>query len=219
MSAFRERGIRGLGRAVERGQRVFLRYPDAEDQREYTELRSGSAEFHRPWEPAPLPGRDPLSQEGFRAYLERARSERHDFQLLCRLVDGAIVGAFSLSEIVRGSLQSAYLGYWIGVGYARQGFMREGLRLELDHAFVRMGLHRIEANIQPHNEASLALARSAGFRREGYSPRYLEIAGEWRDHERWALLADEHRSSDSAPEEDSAQAGSMRGKRTRNTLP
>ena len=43
----------------------------------------------------------------------------------------------------------------------------------------------------PHNEASIASVRSAGFRKEGYSPGYLKIAGEWHDHERWALLADE----------------------------
>jgi ribosomal-protein-alanine N-acetyltransferase len=54
-----------------------------------------------------------------------------------------------------------------------------------------MSLHRVEANIQPNNAASIALVKRCGFRLEGFSPRYLKIAGEWRDHERWALLADE----------------------------
>lgn len=184
--------VRGLHRALERGKRVFLRYPEPGDLQEYLQLRRVSTEFHRPWEPAPPPGYDPYTPDGFRRYVERARSDRHDFQLLCRLADGVILGAFNLSEIVRGALQSAYLGYWIGEPHAGQGYMREGLRLELDHAFRRVGLHRVEANIQPTNEPSLALARGAGFRLEGYSPRYLEIAGQWRDHERWALLADEH---------------------------
>lgn len=193
MGASGEQRARGASRALERGERVFLRYPEPGDLHEYLELRRASANFHQPWEPAPPPGRDPYTAQGFRGYVERAHSERYDFQLLCRLGDGTILGAFNLSEIVRGALQSAYLGYWVGVSYAGQGYMREGLQLELDHAFRRVGLHRVEANIQPSNEPSLALVRGAGFRREGFSPRYLEIAGQWRDHERWALLVDEHR--------------------------
>ena len=58
------------------------------------------------------------------------------------------------------------------------------------HAFRRLKLHRLEANIQPTNAPSIGLARACGFAREGYSPRYLKIGGRWRDHERWAILAD-----------------------------
>ena len=69
--------------------------------------------------------------------------------------------------------------------------MREWLCLVLKRAFRELRLHRVEANIQPGNTASLALVRRLGFRREGFSPRYLKVAGRWRDHERWALLAEE----------------------------
>jgi ribosomal-protein-alanine N-acetyltransferase len=103
-------------------------------------------------------------------------------------VDGAVLGVVNLNEIVRGAFDSAYLGYYGFSPHTGQGYMTEGLRLVLRHAFRRLGLHRLEANIQPGNRASRALVRRLGFRREGFSPRYLKIGGPWRDHERWAIV-------------------------------
>jgi ribosomal-protein-alanine N-acetyltransferase len=64
----------------------------------------------------------------------------------------------------------------------------------LRNAFLNLRLHRVEANIQPDNHPSIALAKGAGFHREGFSPRYLKIGGRWRDHERWAILAEDWRA-------------------------
>jgi len=108
--------------------------------------------------------------------------------LICRRADGAIVGVVNVSEIVRAALQSAYLGYYAFQPHVGQGYMTEGLALVLRHAFRRLGLHRLEANIQPRNLASRKLVRRLGFRKEGFSPRYLKIGGRWRDHERWAIV-------------------------------
>lgn len=105
-----------------------------------------------------------------------------------------LLGYFSLGEIVRGSLNGAYLGYWGVAAHAGRGHMTAGLELVLRHAFRRLRLHRLEANIQPENARSLALVRRAGFRREGFSPRYLKVGGRWRDHERWAITAEDWRS-------------------------
>jgi ribosomal-protein-alanine N-acetyltransferase len=69
--------------------------------------------------------------------------------------------------------------------------MTEGMRLVIGRAFGTLRLHRLEANIQPANAASIALVRRLGFRKEGLSRRYLKIGGRWRDHERWAILAEE----------------------------
>ncbi|MEQ8764830.1 MAG: GNAT family protein [Planctomycetota bacterium] len=174
--------------------RVFVRHPALQDQRSYCELRKSNRDFHSPWEPRPNPGSDPYSPAAFLEVLRTSRTETSERLFLCRVEDGQLLGYFGVSSITRGPLQSAYLGYWIGQEFSRQGYMREGLPLVLDHVFGELGLHRIEANIQPQNHPSISLVRSVGFRREGFSPRYLKIDGRWRDHERWAILADEWRS-------------------------
>jgi ribosomal-protein-alanine N-acetyltransferase len=172
---------------------VYLRSPVRSDEREFVGLMRQSRVFHRPWATAPTDaGR-------FAVYLADASRSDFEAMLVCRQSDDAIVGFFNLSHITRGLLQSAYLGYAVGKPYAGQGYMREGLELVLRHAFLTLRLHRVEANIQPGNKASIALARGAGFRREGFSPRYLKIGGRWRDHERWAVLVDEWRARPSAP--------------------
>jgi ribosomal-protein-alanine N-acetyltransferase len=104
---------------------------------------------------------------------------------------GGLVGVINVSNIIRGAFHSAFLGYYAFSDYAGQGLMQEGMRLVLYHAFRRLTLHRLEANIQPENTASLKLIRQCGFVREGYSKRYLKILGRWRDHERWAILAED----------------------------
>ena len=104
---------------------------------------------------------------------------------------GELAGVINLSEIVRGSFQSAYLGYYAFLPHDRQGHMARGLRSVLREVFRGLRLHRVEANVQPGNVASRRLVRRLGFRREGYSPRYLKVGGRWRDHERWALTIED----------------------------
>ena len=180
-----------MSSSLRTGPRTRIRHPRREDEDEYCTLRRASSEFHRPWEPRPAAGVDPYSSTVFREYLATASAENQERLLLCRLTDARILGAINFSQIIRGPLQGAFLGYWIGAEFARQGFMTEGLRLAAEHAFETLGLHRIEANIRPENTASIALVQRVGFRKEGYSPRYLKIDGDWRDHERWALLKED----------------------------
>jgi ribosomal-protein-alanine N-acetyltransferase len=157
------------------------------DRREFLELVEASYELHRPWT------YPPVDAPSYRRLLERNRADNFAALLLRRNEDDAIVGIFEFSEIVRGGFQNAYLGYWVGAPFAAQGYMSEGMQLALRFASGDLRLHRVEANIQPTNERSLALARNAGFKREGFSPRYLKIGGRWRDHERWAILLDDPR--------------------------
>jgi ribosomal-protein-alanine N-acetyltransferase len=103
--------------------------------------------------------------------------------------DNALVGCVEITQIVRGSFRSAYVGYYAFAGQTGRGLMRAGLGQVVKLAFKELKLHRLEANIQPRNVKSIALVKACGFRREGYSPRYLKIRGRWRDHERWAVVA------------------------------
>ena len=103
-------------------------------------------------------------------------------------------GVAELGQIVHGAFKNAYLGYYAGAPFAGRRYMTEGISLVLDHAFNRSRLHRVEANIQPDNVASIALVKRLGLTREGYSRRYLKISGRWRDHERWAMLAEDWRT-------------------------
>jgi ribosomal-protein-alanine N-acetyltransferase len=178
----------GLRRALEVGDRTFLRHPTARDAEEFVRLMRASRALHRPWTSPPA---DP---EAFAAYVRRSRRADVDTSLVCRVRDGAIAGVCNLSQIVHGALCSAYLGYYATSPLAGRGYMSEGVGLVLRRAFTTLGLHRVEANIQPGNRDSLALAARCGFRHEGYSPRYLNIAGRWRDHERWAITVEEWRA-------------------------
>jgi [ribosomal protein S5]-alanine N-acetyltransferase len=129
-------------------------------------------------------------QAGFDAWFARTLVGPNVGLVAREKASNEIVGVVNVNEIVGGVFQSAYLGYYGMQRYAGQGYMTETLRAAVDYAFDDLGLHRLEANIQPGNVASIALVRRVGFQKEGYSPRYLRIDGEWRDHERWALLSD-----------------------------
>jgi ribosomal-protein-alanine N-acetyltransferase len=176
------------------GARVRLRVLAREDRIEFLALARESRRLHRPWTYPP----DRADQ--FDELYNRSRREDFLCLLACEAESGAITGVFTISQIVRGAFQSAYLGYYAHEQYAGRGLMSEALEQVLDHAFRSLGLHRIEANIQPGNAPSIALARGAGFRLEGFSPRYLLIGGQWRDHERYAITVDEHAAARAASE-------------------
>jgi ribosomal-protein-alanine N-acetyltransferase len=165
--------------------RVRLRGLTAADEPEFLERVLASRGLHRPWTDLPD------SPERFRELLMRASAPSEAVFLIVRNDDGVMAGLATLGQIALGALRSAYLGYSAFVPYDGRGYMTEGLRLVLRESFGPIGLHRVEANVQPGNARSIALVERLGFRREGYSPRYLKIGGRWRDHVRYAILAEE----------------------------
>jgi [ribosomal protein S5]-alanine N-acetyltransferase len=169
--------------------RVAVRTPTLADEQAFIAAMRASRSLHRPWISMPE------TREKYAAYVARAEDPRFEPFIASRREDGAIVGFLNVSEIVRGSFKSAFLGYGGVAGFAGQGYMTEALQLVLREAFTRIGLHRLEANIQPGNTPSIALVKRCGFELEGFSPRYLKVGGRWRDHERWAIRAETWRES------------------------
>ena len=169
--------------------RVVLRTPTPDDQDEFIARMRASRRHLRPWIT-----NMPETPERYATYVARVDDPRAAPFFACRKEDGAIVGFLNISEIVRGPFKSAFLGYGAVAEFAGQGYMTEALRLVLREAFTAIGLHRLEANIQPGNTGSIALVKRCGFELEGYSPRYLKVGGRWCDHERWAIRVETWRA-------------------------
>jgi [ribosomal protein S5]-alanine N-acetyltransferase len=171
---------------------VAVSAPSAADAAEFIAAVRASRALHGPWlSPPDTPAR-------FAAYLGRAARDDQASYLIRHRACGGLVGVANINNIVRGALQSGFLGYGAFAGHAGRGLMTGGLRAVLDAVFGDLGLHRVEANIQPGNARSIALARRLGFEKEGFSRRYLLVDGDWRDHERWALLAEDWARSGNA---------------------
>ena len=164
--------------------KIVLESPSPRHCDEFLAAVSRSPKLHRHWVTPPR------TAQAFRKYVKRFQVPSQ-VAYLVRTGAGEIAGVIHIMEIVRKIFRSGYLGYYAFEPHDGQGYMTEGLRAVISRAFGRMRLHRLEANIQPGNEPSRRLVQRLGFRCEGFSPRYLKIAGKWRDHERWALTAEE----------------------------
>lgn len=166
--------------------RVIIRPPERADAGEFLEAVERSRPLHHPWVfPA-------TTTRAFHAYVRTRKRSDQWGALVCAADDGRIVGVININNIVRGGMCGGALGYYAFVGGENRGLMTEGLAAVLDRAFDRqgLGLHRLEANIQPGNVPSRKLVERLGFRHEGFSPKFLFIGGAWRDHDRWAITAD-----------------------------
>ncbi|AIA06944.1 GNAT family N-acetyltransferase [Streptomyces noursei] len=168
-------------RYLARGPRVGIRHFTAADRAEFTALSRQSADLHRPWL---FPPDDDAAFDG---YLARLQEPLREGFLICEHDSGRIAGYLTINNIVHGAFRSGAIGYGAFAPAAGRGLMSEGLRLVLRYAFDHLGLHRLEANIQPTNRQSISLVERAGFRLEGFSPDFLFVDGAWRDHERWAV--------------------------------
>ncbi|NVK15092.1 MAG: GNAT family N-acetyltransferase [Rhodobacteraceae bacterium] len=176
-------------------ERLTLRPPVHADFHGWAALRLLSQPYLTPWEPSWAA--DHLSRKSFtnRVYWAR-RSVSGGTALplfLIRREDQVLVGAITLDNIRRGPAQAGTLGYWTGLPFARQGYMREAIGAVVHHAFTKLDLSRIEAACLPENQASRGLLEKSGFKYEGVAQSYLQINGRWRTHVLYASLRHDRR--------------------------
>ena len=177
---------------VVHGRALTLRQPVVGDYTEWAELRALSRAHLTPWEPTW--SQDDLSRAMYRRRLRAyAKDVHNDVSYPYFIFDntsGALLGGITLSNVRRGSAQTASLGYWMGAPYAGRGHMREAVGMLLPMAFNALRLHRIEAATMLKNFASMRVLEFVGFEREGLAHAYLKINGRWEDHLLYARLAD-----------------------------
>ncbi|KHL01551.1 GNAT family N-acetyltransferase [Sinomonas humi] len=176
---------------------IGLRPIRLSDRAEWMALRARNAEWLAPWEASnPQPGGSlPTFRQMVRSLNQQAR-EASALPFVITLADPhssrpPIVGQLTVSSIIWGSALMATLGYWVDHEHAGRGIAPTAVALATDHCFFSLGLHRMEINIRPENGPSLRVVEKLGFRYEGLRPRYLHIAGQWADHESFALTAEE----------------------------
>ncbi|MER5353867.1 GNAT family protein [Kitasatospora sp. NPDC002551] len=178
--------------------RVTIRAPRVGDEAAYAEAVRRSAEHIGRW--------NPVEPDALPDLMERQGPSLRTYLIVDRET-GGLVGKVNVANIVMGRFCNGALGYDSFLPFAGTGRMTEGMRLVLDRCFAPLtegglGLHRLEINVQPDNDRSIALAKRLGFRHEGFTPRMLFLQGSWRDHERFALTAEEWPAPADAEERD-----------------
>lgn len=166
-----------------------IRVVEEADAEVLAELVTASAEHLRPWEPVRPPAyRTPDGQrEAIRSVLREWQSERA-VPFVVEDGEGCVIGRVTLSGVVRGALQSCAMGYWVAAQHSGRGHATRAGALAVRHAFEDLGLHRVQAETMPHNEASQRVLLRLGFRQYGRAEQYLRIGGVWRDHLMFQLL-------------------------------
>jgi [ribosomal protein S5]-alanine N-acetyltransferase len=177
------------------GRRVMLRPLTPTDFASWTEVRVRNESWLVPWEPQRLAGQpDPTrDRHAFAARCvardrDRAADASYAFGVF---VDQRFVGEVNVNNVVRGALQSGTIGYWIDRSAAGHGYVAEGVSVVARFAFEQLHLHRLEICIVPRNHNSRRVMEKLRIRCEGVAERFLEIAGVWEDHLRYAITIEE----------------------------
>lgn len=166
-----------------------MRYADADSWRE---ARERNRDWLIPWDATVPPG----SEQRPASFRDLVRVLRRQARLGSSLpfaleVEERFAGQVTVNNIIRGSAQSASVGYWIDQAYAGRGVIPRAVAMVVDHCFFEVGLHRVEIAIRPENSNSLRVVEKLQLGEVGFAPRFLHINGEWRDHRIFAVTREE----------------------------
>ena len=180
---------------VLRDGEVTLRPLRLRDGNDWVAARRANVDWLAPWEATPPDGSQQFltSRAVFSSMTRHLRAEARAGRGMpfALLVGDRFAGQLNVAGIVRGSLHSASLGYWIDQRFAGRGAMPTAVALAIDHCFGPAGLHRVEINIRPDNERSRRVVEKLAIREEGLAARLVEINGVWEDHIRYAMTYEE----------------------------
>jgi [ribosomal protein S5]-alanine N-acetyltransferase len=113
--------------------------------------------------------------------------ESYQFGIFTNETD-KLIGTINLFQVLRGSLQSAFIGYFLDKLHNGKGYTTEAAKLVVQYAFNELHLHRIEAGVMPHNIGSIRVLEKAGFHKEGIAVKNVRINGRWEDHQVLAII-------------------------------
>lgn len=176
------------------GGRVRLRPLLSRDGKDWQQMRLLDEPYLRPVEPtAPVSWEDAHTASSWSGHFHYLRTSAREGIIvpLAIEVDGEFAGQLTLGNIQHGSLRDCWVGYWVFSAFQGRGVATAACALGVDHAFGRVGLHRVTATYLPDNPASGAVLRHCGFQQEGMLRRNIHIDGQWRDHVLMALNRDD----------------------------
>lgn len=105
-----------------------------------------------------------------------------------RAHDGVFLGTMYLELHSTDPDRTAEIGWILLPSSQGHGYAAEAARLLLDLCFGTLGLHRVYAELDPRNEASVALCERLGMRHEGHLVEHMWLKGEWTDTGHYAVL-------------------------------
>lgn len=172
------------------GTNIYIRQLEVSDAAAMLELQMNNKDFFQTYSPTRLDGFYTIEGQikVIEANIEQSKNDsRYSFGIFLNETD-KLIGNVALSEILRGALQSCYIGYYLDQQQNGKGYMTEAVILVVDFAFNKLELHRIEAGVMPHNIGSMKVLEKAGFHKEGIAVKNVKINGKWEDHQVLAIV-------------------------------
>ncbi|SFE19461.1 ribosomal-protein-alanine N-acetyltransferase [Paenibacillus algorifonticola] len=175
-------------------QSIYLKPLELADAEAMLVLRLSNQAFLQPVDP--VRPDNFLTLEGQQEHIllgiqKQAEAASYPFGIM---LEQQLIGRIELSNVIRGPLQNANVGYFLDRAHQGNGYVSEAVRLVTAYAFEQLDLHRLQAGVMPRNTSSIRVLERTGFRQEGLALRYLKINGVWEDHLLFALTAEEYKS-------------------------